>query len=545
MTPPYNFCGYIRKNAHVRGLNQSNDMGKIKRMDQVKAILQTYLRTKSIKATARQLKTSKNTVRHYLRLGQAYDEDLSKVLSLSDEAFNRVFYETENEEKSDREKVFSDQVAYWRKELGRVGVTRRLLWEEYRVEHEQGYGYSQFCERLRREIGHRDLTIAMKHKAGEVMMLDFAGKKLHWVDAYTGEVHECEILVAVFPYSQYTFVIALESQKMEDFIYGLTQALLFFGALCQVILSDNLRSYVSRSDRYEPTFTQLCEQLGAHYQIDLQATRVGKPKDKASVENAVGQAYRRIYAPLRNDIFHSREELNEAIRKQLALHNAKAYQKKEGSRREVFQNQERPQMRDLPSDSFEIKKITSAKIQANYHVFLGEEKNYYSVPYQYFPNATRAQVVYTSRIVEVFLNGRRIAIHARLPGRGTYHYQTQDSHMPEKHRQWKKTQGYDSDYFLEQARKIGPATHWAIQHILLSRIHEQQAYNSCLGVLRLAGRFSNERLEQAALRCQQVQKASYGMLERILKRNLDQATDQADTVSLPQHDNIRGADNYQ
>lgn len=511
-------------------------------MDQVKTIIQTYLVSNSIKATARQLKISKNTVRSYVRRAKDCGEDLSKLLELEDEVFHRIFYEGPTAINS-REDLFSQKVEYWIKELRRTGVTRYLLWEEYRREYPDGYGYSQFCERLKREKGRGDLSLALDHNPGEVMMLDFAGKKLRWVDLGTAEVHECEILIAVFPYSQYTFALGLASQKIEDFIHGLNQAFLFFGALPKVILSDNLKAYVNKPDRYEPTFTQLCEQLAAHYQVDLQATRVGKPKDKASVENAVAQTYRRIYAPLRNELFHSLEQLNEVISTQLGQHNAKPYQKKQGCRKSVFQDDELPQMRELPSELFEIKKITTAKIQNNYHVFLGEEKNYYSVPFQYC--GQRAEVLYTSKIVEIYLKGRRIAIHQRLPGRDTYLYQTKAEHMPRNHQEWKQAQGYDGEYFLNQARKIGPATHWAIQHILCSRIYQEQSYKSCLGTLKLADKYSAERLENAAKRCEIVQKTSYRMLKRILQLNLDKQAAQAKQMSLPFHDNIRGPQHYQ
>ena len=145
----------------------------------------------------------------------------------------------------------------------------------------------------------------------------------------------------------------------------MNQALLFLGALPKVILSDNLKAYVSKPDRYEPTFTQLCEQLGAHYQLDLQAARVATPKDKASVENAVTQVYRRIYAPLRHEIFHSPEELNEAMLGQLMQHNTQPYQKKSGTRHSLYEQYELPQMRTLPADLFDIKKIVQPKISSS------------------------------------------------------------------------------------------------------------------------------------------------------------------------------------
>ena len=519
-------------------------MAKQKRMDQIKTLLRNYLATGSIKATSRQLKVSKNTIRDYLRRAEAYSADLSALLKLDDESLSRIFYPTGGLGVSSRMEVFEQKVEGWIAELRRVGVTRELLWQEYRADYPDGYGYSQFCEHLSRHVARRDLTVALDHTPGEVLMVDFAGKKMTWVDRDSGELHDCEVLVAVLPFSQYSFCIALPSQSLGDFIEGLNQSLLFLGVLPKVILSDNLKAFVSKSSRYEPTFTQLCEQFGAHYQIDLQATRVARPKDKASVENAVTQVYRRIYAPLRNDIFHSIEELNAAIRRQLLLHNTQAYQTKSGTRQSLFDQYELPRMRSLPTDLFEIKKVARAKVQRNYHVFLGQEKNFYSVPWQYA--GKQAEVFYTSRTVEVYVGSKRVATHARLYLHGrAYRYQTSKEHMPCHHLEWKKAQGYDAAYFLEQGQLIGPATQWSIQQVLLGRIHEPQAYNSCKGILQLAKKYSAERLEKAAIRCQEGGKATYNMLNRILQLKLDQQEEQLPAqLSLGLHENIRGPEYY-
>jgi hypothetical protein len=201
-------------------------------------------------------------------------------------------------------------------------------------------------------------------------------------------------------------------------------------------------------------------------------------------------------------------------------------------------------MRDLPPDLFEIRKITSAKVQRNYHIFLGEDKNFYSVPYQYA--GRQAEVIYTRDTVEVYIDQQRVALHERLyPRSGGYAYQTCSQHMPRNHQEWKKAQGHDAAYFLEQATRIGPATHWAMGHVLLSRIHESQAYNSCKGILALSRKHSPERLEQAARRCQPAGKVTYHMLKRILEKGLDQAPATDAQLSLGLHDNIRGAEYYQ
>lgn len=518
-------------------------MGKFKRMDQVRMIIKTYLSTRSIRATATRLRVSKNTVKHYVRAAQRYNEQLSTVLELEDSVFLKVFYPPENTTAQKKLEHFKDKVPYWVKELRRVGVTRHLLWEEYIAEYPDGYGYSQFCEHFKSEVGRRDLTIAMVHKAGQELQVDFAGSKLRWVDEKTGEVHHCEVLVAVLPLSQYTFAVALPSQKVADFVDGLNQCFHFLGRLPERLLSDNLKSFVIRSDKYEPTFNDLCIQLAAHYQIDLAATRVRKPKDKASVENMVSTVYRRIHAPLRNQVFHSIEELNTAIKTQLSIHNEKPYQQKEGSRKSVFEELEYPAMKALPSELFELKSTITPKVRKNYHVYVGQDETFYSVPYQY---ATRqSTVVYSSTTVEIFVDNQRVAIHQRAYYTGSQQYQTKKEHMPKSHQEWTKSRGYDAAHFLVQAEKIGPATHWAVQRILLSRIHEAQSYSSCLGVLSFVKKYGAERLELAALRCQATEKASYNMIKNILSRNLDSEPEQLSLFSPPKHENIRGPQAYQ
>lgn len=517
------------------------NMGKLKRMDQVRLIIETYLETRSIKATSRRLHIARNTVKTYLRRVRDRGGTLEMALSQNDEELSSIVYV--RQEECEREHIFRSQLDYWIKELRRVGVTKQLLWEEYRQLHTDGYGYSQFCERLKREIGRRDLTLSLQHKPGDCLQVDFAGKKMRWVDPRTGEVHPCEVLVGVLPYSHYTYAIALPSQCVSDFVHGLNSMLQYIGRLPTYILSDNLKSYVKKADKYDPEFNDLCVQLSAHYQIDLKATRVRKPKDKASVENAVKTAYGRIYAPLRNEVYHSLEELNEGIRQQLKKHNEKAYKKRSGSRDIVFKEEEQPQMRNLPSDMFEIRKITKGKVRRDYHVMLGEDKNYYSVPFQYV--GKKATLIYSTTTVEVYIDNQRIALHDRLAYKDAYRHQTHASHMPKNHQEWKRARGFDAAYFLDRARKIGPYTYWAIEQVLLSRFHESQSYNSCHGIFKLTEQYSPDRLEKACIRCKKIGKSSLSLLRRILQQNLDQMEDQIDLFDIPSHQNIRGPQAYQ
>ncbi|GLR16157.1 IS21 family transposase [Portibacter lacus] len=516
-------------------------MGKIKRMDQVRLILRTYRRCGSFKEAARRLKMSKNTIKNYVKIALNSGEELDKIVALSEESFTALFHHDHNGHEGELEKTFLANIPLWLKELTRPGVSRQLIWEEYRKDNPQGYCYSQFCAKLKRHLRSKDLTIALTHEPGDTLQVDFAGKKLSWVDSKTGEVNECEVLVTVCPFSHFCFVIALPSQKVADFVYGINQALRFLGKLPKKILSDNLKSYVTTSDRYEPKFNDLCVQLADHYNLELQATRPRKPKDKASVENAVRIAYQRIYAPLRNEVFHSIEELNRAIIDQLAIHNQIPFQKKEGCRKELFEQYEKPLMAELPNELFELKKSTKAKVQKNYHVFLGEEKNYYSVPHQYV--GKYAIVLYNRTLVEIYIDRTRVAVHQRLTYRNCNRYQTNDKHLPKNHEQWKASQGYDGAYFIKQAAKIGESTEWLIQQVLIAKIYEAQTYKSCAGILHLAKRFTPQRVEAAALRCKKVGKGNYPMMKNILAKNLDRS-DEVLILKIPTHDNIRGPQAY-
>lgn len=252
-------------------------MGKPKRMDQIINILKTYQQTDSIKGTARRCGVSKNTVRGYLKLTAVHNADLAVVLKLPTEQLRQVLYPDKARPLVDRKTVFDAKVDDWIKELTRVGVNKQLLYEEYKRDHPDGYGKSQFYLHLARTIDRRDLTLPLSHEPGEKLQLDFAGKTIGWVDAESGEVRQCQVLIGVLPHSQHTFAIALPSQSTADFVHGINETLRFFGGLPKVLLSDNLKAFVIKADRYDPDFNDVMTQLAEHYQLDLQATRPRKP----------------------------------------------------------------------------------------------------------------------------------------------------------------------------------------------------------------------------------------------------------------------------
>jgi transposase len=519
-------------------------MGAIKRMDQIIHILKTYQKTRSIKATKKAVGCARNTVRGYLLLAADFDKDLKVVLALPSDKLRQVFYPGTpvQNQNSNRLADFEARHADWLKELEKTGVTRYLLWEEYRRTVPDGYSYTQFCSLFRERAKQRNLTLVLDHKPGALLQFDYTGATIPWIDRTTGEEHQCEVLVAIFPFSQYTFAIALPSQKTADFVHGVTRALDFFGGLPQGIVSDNLKAFVIKSDKYEPTFNDVIIQLGDHYEVDLQATRPYRPKDKAAVEGAVKTVYTRLFAPLRNTIFHSPEEINAALLPLLADHNEKPFQRREGSRIKIFLESEKPLLKPLPTAPFLTKTTVRAKVNLSYHIYLSECRNYYSVPFRFVGKT--AEVVYSRDTVEIFVGTDRVATHHRLSTGARNRHVTNLGHMPIGHQQWREAEGFDAKYFLGVAAKTGPATEWAIGQVLASRYHESQSYRTCQGVLGLGKKYGCDRLEAAAARLRLAGKVTYSMLKNVLEKNLDVAVGVPDLFTPPTHKNIRGPDAY-
>lgn len=424
--------------------------------------------------------------------------------------------------------------------LGRKGVTRLRLWEEYRAAHPDGHGYSQFCEHVRGILRLRKVTMRLEHVAGEVMMVDFAGDRLHWVDRVTGEAHPCEVLVCVLPHSGHTFAIALASQRQEDFCHGIAQALRFYGGVPRSILCDNLKSGVVKSNRYEPVINELLSQLSVHYDTAVMATRPAKPRDKAAVEGAVLNTYRKIHAPLRRCEFHSLDELNQGMLRQLEVLNNALFQGRDYSRADAFQASEKAALRPLPTAGFVVTRTVKAKVQMNYHVLLGEDRHFYSVPYIHV--GKEATIHYTPTTVEVHVGRERVAVHPRSIK--AYGYSTREAHMPAAHAAHLEGMAWDREHFTAKADAIGPHTGAAVRRVLDARVYVQQAFNTCRGILRLASQYGNARLEKACQMAAAAPHVSYKSLENILRHRTD-LLGQPEPTPTGEHDNLRGAAHYQ
>lgn len=509
-------------------------------MEQLKQVLQLKNDGIPIREIARRTGISRNSVRKYLALLSVDNPSETGEFSnkqLADKAYKNDLLQANVLRHEQLLLHFQDAQT----ELSKTGVTRQLLWNEYLSLHPDGYAYSQYCFHLNEYLKHKDLSMHMEYKPGDVIMIDFAGKKQYYIDAATGERIDCQVFVSILPYSGLIFCLAVASQKTPDFTSCINTMLLFYAGVPSCILCDNLKTAVTRPDRYEPAFTDICYQLSDHYQTTFSATRPYSPRDKGMVESAVKIVYAHVYAPLRNRDFTSLAALNRAMNEQLLLLNNKPYKNTVYSRWYYYEQHERSILKPLPSEPFTAKKVVVLTVQRNYHIQLSENHLYYSAPYQYV--GKKVKVLYDSRVVEIYFDESRIALHIRHPHSRAY--TTLAEHMPPNHRRMQQIKGFNKEELLSQARRIGTHAEQAAALMLDNSIYIEQNYKACFGMLMLQKKYSAPRLEAACKRALQGSRVNYTMIKNILERGLDKQATLFEERTTPEHANIRGKNHYQ
>ena len=519
---------------------------KVISMQQIRSIIHLLEKGYSLRAISAEIGLSRQTVTFYAARLKNAVYSLEALRQLADEDLGAIMYSPVASKplpENTRLQEFDMRIPYFLSELKRTGVTRLLLWEEYRKESTDPFRYTQFCILLKQASNITNASMHLVHVRGAMVMADFAGDKMSYVDRSTGEMILCPVLMAVLPFSKYTYAMALPDASIPQLIKALNACMVYFGGVPLSLKTDNMKQVVTKSCRYEPVFSEALQEWALHYNITLLATRIAKPKDKAAVENEVKIAYQRIYAPLRDETFYYLSQLNEAIHKQLALHNEKLFQLKDYSRLQLFSLEEKSLLQPLPAQEFVIRHRVLAKVQKNYHITLGEDYHHYSVPYQFIGKQVSA--VYDTDNVEVYYQHKRIALHRRSYKK--HDFTTVGDHMPAGHQRHFEQQGWTPIYFLDQARRIGPFVERYMDAVLKSRAYTEQTYNACRGILRLHTQYGSIRLQAACSRALTGNVFNYRTIQNILTSNLDQLKDgyQPDLFKLPDHPNLRGPDDYQ
>lgn len=422
-------------------------------------------------------------------------------------------------------------------ELKRKGVTQFLLWQEYLEQHPRGYQYSWFCDLYREWRGKLDRVMRQDHRAGEKLFVDYAGQTVPVVNQHTGEWREAQIFIAVLGASNYTYAEATWSQSLPDWIGSHQRTFSFLGGVVEIVVPDNLKSGVHKACLYDPELNPTYQDMAEHYGVAVIPARVRAPKDKAKVETGVLIVERWILAALRNRTFFSLTELNQAIRQLLVRLNHRPFRKLPGCRQQLFDSIDQPALRPLPADAYTYAEWKKVRVHIDYHVEF--ERHYYSVPYALIKQQLDMRI--TDRTVECFYKSKRVASHLRSYCQGGH--TTVREHMPKSHQQYS---AWSPQRFIQWAEKVGPSTAGVITRALSSRRHPQQSYRSCLGILRLAEPYGDQRLEAACGRALLLGSYRYRSIESILKHGLDsRPLLEQQELDIPEdHDNIRGPSYY-
>jgi len=436
-------------------------------------------------------------------------------------------------------------LAHIHKELLKNGVSKKLLWTEYmeecRLNGEEPLMYSQFCYYIQQDEQKRRATMHINRKPGEQVEVDWAGDPAHIIDPDTGEIIDAYIFVGVMTYSQYAYVEAFINEKQRAWITAHVHMYEYFGGVAKILVSDNCKTAIIRSGGwYNQQVNAVYHELAEHYGTAIIPARVRKPKDKPNAEGSVNGVSTWITAALRNEQFFSLAELNAAIRVKLEEFNAKLFQKKEGSRLKLFRDEELPLLAPLPATPYELAEWKQATVQFNYHISI--EGMLYSVPYEYIKRKVDVRI--TDKTIEIFYNHNRVASHRRLYGRKGQ-YSTIVEHMPEDHQKYLEWNG---DRFRKWAERIGNNTYKVVDAILTSKRVEQQTYKGCMGLLKLADKYSVGRLEAA---CEKAlcytASPSYKSIKNILTTGQDKSvseTSKDETTHKNSYGITRGADYY-
>lgn len=504
-------------------------------MSQLKQILRLISQSYKLKAIVRQTGVSRNTIKSYMRILQSKEISIEDALKLGDPQLDHLLRSPSKYEEQ-RHQDFLSRLEYLNDEGSKPHVTKQLLWEEYKLEYPQGYQYSRFCHYLQLYDRSQKAVLIREHLPGEKFFLDFTGDKLFYTDP-SGFKVECEIFVATMGYSNFIAVDAVHSQKLPDVIHATVSSIEQIGGSAKVLVPDNLKSAVTKADRYEPVINPLFLDLANHYNMVVLPARPRKPRDKAKVEVSVRIVYQRLFAPLRKISFGSLQEIKKALQDLAAQLNNRTMKQYGCSRNVLLERDERPLLMPLPSQPYELKTHFLLTVQQNCHVYVSGQKKYYSVPYRLI--GQKVQVIFTATLINIYHQGHCVATH---PSDTTGKYITQEQHLPSHHQIVLK--GMNAELLRQRAAALGEPVLQVIEIVLKNSRHVEQAYKTCQGILSLAGKTTTQILIESCQIALEFKVCTYTQILRIATGKYANRTLTTADQLLPLHNNIRGASSY-
>lgn len=505
--------------------------GKVTGMSTIKQLLRLHKDGLSIRKISRELKLNRATVTSYIDKLNLHGFDIDELLGLDDPVLESRFIAGHAAYLEPRFEQLKELLPIYEKRLEDKNMTRLLLWQDYIAKHSSGYRYTQFCHHLGQLLKARHPSAILEHRAGEKMFIDFCGDTLDYVDAQTGEMIEVQVFVATLPFSDYAFCMAVPSQRTEDFLYALSCALVYYGGCPKIMVTDNLKSSVIKTDKYEPELNRLMEDFANHYGFVVLPARPYRPKDKSLVENQVKLIYRRVYARISDYTFLSLEELNKALAEMTRKHNQTRMQQKPYSREERFLSEEKSLLGALPENDFEVKFYASLRVAKNNCIYLARDKHYYSVPFEYIGQKT--DVIYTRTLVKIYCDKKLVATHRRTQGFG---YTTQREHLCSTHNHYNDR---SPGYYKRMAGNFSSSFEELIEKMFEDATVPETIFRRCDGLLSLCRKTDPIVFDKVCNMALEHEVYSYQFVKKAIENKMvNYETDEC--KPLPEHPNIRG-----
>lgn len=525
--------------------HKGNMAGKITSMSKIKQVLIMHKQGMSNRDIASEIGINKCTVNDYMRKVRLDTLSIDELLALDDPVLEGRLFAGSPAYTDPRMAEFLKELPYFVEQLKIPHVTRFLLWEEYIKKHPNGYGKSQFFFHLKQNLVVEKTAVAVlvnRYEPGKELFIDFAGDTLHYIDPSTGEVVETQVFVATLPYTDYAYVLCIESQKVEDFIHCIRMCLEYLGGIPKIIVPDNLKSAVIKADIHEPTLNKALEDMGNHYGFAVIPARSLHPRDKALVESQVSRIYHNVYARLRNREFYSLSELNAAVSEALLKYNQTRMQLRPYSREEHFHSSEKASLQPLPDSIYEMKYYSHVTVKETGEVYLSCDKHFYSVPYELI--GRKASIIYTRSLVKVYVDNKSVAVipRDRTPGK---HTQIPEHLAPNVRAYLERS----PEYYCDKAKHVSESLEKLFQSMFFNRatgVNYDVYYRSCEKMLSLQKNTESSLFDKACDVCRINQIYRGSGLEDVINAMSKTISDEAEETNtiVTNHENTRGSAAY-
>lgn len=480
-------------------------------------------------------------MRRFKNCGKSFEE----LQKMSAEEVENLFYPPENILRKDVSLMPDYSSVYER--LNAPGSKANLfyLWLKYKEKCPCGYQYTQYCHHFKlyveKNYGAEAVKMVVERIPGEKVYIDWVGDQPEILaDSHTGELKPVHVLVTTVGVSNLLYAEAFIDERLPNFIAGTVHALEYYGAVPKYLVPDNLKTAITRHTKDEITLTSAYQDLESFYDTIVLPPPPRKPKGKPTVEKYVQFLETHLLEDLKEKVYYSIEDINRDVRKKIATINTEKSKSEALSKMESFLRYDKPQMKALGGDSFTLCDYKYFdRIPNNYHLLY--DGHYYSVLYTYYGQpailkATMAEIIICDR------NNKLICRHHRSY-KDFPKYITCDEHMKPEHLYYKEVNAKDGDYYRNWAGNIGPFMKNLIEKILLSAKHEEQAYNSCNGILHMCKDYPPMFLEEIAKTCIESNACRYSYFKKLLFSQRDRSISNTG-ANLPEHSNLRGKEVY-